>query len=115
MTINVVNDQKIDLMSTTMDFGLESLDGQVDTVIVAKTPCRICGRMKPTKWLQVRHQWKHKEHSLPKTRKEKQNRRPHWFRLLQSAISYMVRTTSDKPNSRTFQGLYKDKKTVFKY
>ena len=37
VTINVANDQKVDLMSATMEIGLESLDGRVDTVIVAKT------------------------------------------------------------------------------
>ena len=37
VTIHVANDLKVDLMSATMEIGLESLDGQVDTVIVAKT------------------------------------------------------------------------------
>jgi len=75
-------------MSATMEIGLESLDGRVDTVIVAKTSHSICGGMKPTNWLQIRDRWKHKEHSLPKTWEEKQDRRPHWLRLLQSAISH---------------------------
>ena len=51
VTINVANDQKVDLMSATMEIGLESLDGRVDTVIVAKTSHSICGGMKPTNWL----------------------------------------------------------------
>ena len=59
VTINVANDQKVDLMSATMEIGLESLDGRVDTVIVAKTSHSICGGMKPTNWLQIRDQWKH--------------------------------------------------------
>ena len=59
VTIQVANDQKVDLMSTTMEIGLESLDGQVDTVIVAKTSNSITGGMKPTNWLQIRDQWKH--------------------------------------------------------
>ena len=59
VTINVANDQKVDLMSATMEIGLESLDGRVDTVIVAKTSNSICGGMKPTNWLQIRYQWKH--------------------------------------------------------
>ena len=42
-----------------MKFGLESLDGWVDTVLVAKTSNNICGRMKPTDWLQIKDQWKH--------------------------------------------------------
>ena len=45
-------------MSATMKFGLESLDGWVDTVIVVKTSNNICGRMKPTNWLQIKDQWK---------------------------------------------------------
>ena len=45
-------------MSATMKFSLESLDGWVDTVIVVKTSNNICGRMKPTNWLQIKDQWK---------------------------------------------------------
>lgn len=37
VTINVANDQKVDLMSATMEIELENLDGRVDTVILAKT------------------------------------------------------------------------------
>ncbi|PFX18797.1 hypothetical protein AWC38_SpisGene16829 [Stylophora pistillata] len=59
VTIKVANDQKVDLMSATMEIGLESLDGRVDTVIVAKTSHSICGGMKPTNWLEIRDQWKH--------------------------------------------------------
>ena len=46
-------------MSAMMDIGLESLDVQVDTVIVAKTSNNICGGMKPTNWLRIKDQWKH--------------------------------------------------------
>ena len=49
---NVANSQKVNLMSATMEIGLENLDGQVDTVIVAKTSQNNCGGMKPTNWLQ---------------------------------------------------------------
>ena len=59
VTINVANDQKVDLMSATMEIGLESLDGRVDTVIVAKTSHSFCGGMNPINWLEVRDQWKH--------------------------------------------------------
>ena len=59
VVINVANGQKVDLMSATMEIGLESLDGQVDTVIVAKTSNSICGGMKPTNWLQIKDQRKH--------------------------------------------------------
>ena len=47
--INVANGQNVNLMSATMEIGLESLDDQVDTVI----------GMKPTNWLQIKDQWKH--------------------------------------------------------
>ena len=57
--INVANRQKVNLMSATMEIGLKSLDGRVDTVIVAKTSNNICGGMKPTNWLQIKDQWKH--------------------------------------------------------
>ena len=33
-------------MSATMEIGLESLDGRVDTVIVAKTSNNICVRLR---------------------------------------------------------------------
>ena len=46
-------------MSPTMEIGLESLDGRVDTVIVAKTSDNICGGIKRTNWLQIKDQWKH--------------------------------------------------------
>ena len=52
VAVHVANDQKVDLMSAIMEIGLESLDGQVDAVIVAKTSNSICGGMKPTNWLQ---------------------------------------------------------------
>ena len=57
--INVAIGQKVNLMSATMEIGLESLDGRVDTVIVAKTSNNICGGMKPIIWLQIKDKWKH--------------------------------------------------------
>ena len=50
--INVANGQKVNLMSATLDIGLESLDSRMDTVIVAKTSNNICRGMKLTNWLQ---------------------------------------------------------------
>ena len=55
---NVANGQKVNLMSTTMEIGLESLDGQVGTVS-SETSQNICGGMKPTNWEQIKDQWKH--------------------------------------------------------
>ena len=47
-TINVANDEKVDLMSATMEIALESLDGRVDTVLLGKTSNSISGGMKRT-------------------------------------------------------------------
>ena len=44
--IIVANGQKVILMSATMEIGLESLGGRVDTVIVAKTSNNICVRLR---------------------------------------------------------------------
>ena len=63
-----------------MEIGLESLDGRLDTVIVAQTSNNICGRMIPTNWLQIKDQWKHLR-DIPKLG------RSYWFRLLQPAVS----------------------------
>ena len=57
-------------MSATMEIGLESLDGRVDTIIVVKTPNNICGGMKPTNWLQIKDHWKHlRDNPFPKVGK----------------------------------------------
>lgn len=67
-----INHQKVDLMSATMEIGLESLDGRVDTVIVARASNSICGGTKSTDWLQIRDQWKHvRDTPFPKMWKEK--------------------------------------------
>ena len=56
MVVIVGNGQQVDLISATTEIGLESLDGRVDTVIVAKTSnsTSVCGGMKPTNWLQIK-------------------------------------------------------------
>ena len=59
VTINVANDQKVSMMSATLEIGLESVDGTVDTVIVMKTSNKICGGMKPTDWVKIKHNWSH--------------------------------------------------------
>ena len=63
VTVHVANDQKVDLMSATMEIGLESLDGLV--IVIAKTSNSNCGGMKPTNWLQIRDQWKHFKRGIP--------------------------------------------------
>ena len=57
ITINVANDQKVGLMVATLEIGLESVDGKVDTTIVVKTSDKICGGMKPTEWVTMKQQW----------------------------------------------------------
>ena len=59
ITINVANDQKVRLMAATLEIGLESVDGKVDTMIVVKTSDKICGGMKPTDWVTMKQQWNH--------------------------------------------------------
>ena len=59
VTINVANDQKVSMMSATLEIGLESVDGTVDTTIVMKTSNKICGGMKPTDWVKIKHNWSH--------------------------------------------------------
>ena len=67
VTINVANNQKVQLMAATVEVGIESIDGKVDTSIVVKTSDKICGGMKPTNWLEIQHQWDHlKDMPFPK-------------------------------------------------
>jgi len=67
VTINVANNQKLHLMAATVEVGIESIDGKVDTSIVVKTSDKICGGMKPTNWVEIQHQWDHlKDVPFPK-------------------------------------------------
>ena len=59
VTINVANDQKVTMMSATLEIGLESVDGTVHMVIVMKTSNKICGGMKPTDLVKIKHNWSH--------------------------------------------------------
>ena len=59
ITINVANDQKVRIMAATLEIGLESVDGKVDTTIVVKTSDKICGGMKPTDWVRMKQHWNH--------------------------------------------------------
>ena len=59
ITINVANDGKVQLMAATLEIGIESIDGKVDTTLVVKTNDKICGGMKPTDWVKMKHQWNH--------------------------------------------------------
>jgi hypothetical protein len=57
--VKVANDQTISFMSNTFTIGLESMDGRVDTEIVAKTSGKICGGMKAVNWLTIKQNWNH--------------------------------------------------------
>ncbi|CAB4024280.1 Hypothetical predicted protein, partial [Paramuricea clavata] len=57
--VKVANDQTISFMSNTFTIGLESMDGRVDTEIVAKTLGKICGGMKAVNWLTIKQNWNH--------------------------------------------------------
>lgn len=59
ITINKANDQKVRLMAATLEIGLESVDGKVDTLIVVNTSDKICRGMKPTNWVAMKQQWNH--------------------------------------------------------
>ena len=50
VTVQEANAQQVTFISATVEIGIESGDGKVDSVIVAKTSQKICGRMKPTNW-----------------------------------------------------------------
>ena len=90
VTFNVANGQRANLMSATIKIGLESLDVRVNTVIVAKTSNKVCGRMKPTNWLQIKDQWNHlRDIPFPKLgKRSKIDVLIGLNRLLQPAISY---------------------------
>ena len=67
VTINVANNQKVHLMAATVEVGIESIDGKVQTSIVVKTSDKICGGMKTTNWVEIQHQWDHlKDVPFPK-------------------------------------------------
>lgn len=56
VTVNLANNQKVRLMAATLEIGIESVDGKVDTTIMVKTSNRICGGMKPTDWVTMKQQ-----------------------------------------------------------
>ena len=70
VTINDANNEKVNLMSTSLEIGLESLYGRVDTVVVITTSRNTCDV-----WRHVAYQLAgdkrsveaFKEHSLSKT------------------------------------------------
>ena len=45
--VKVANNETVSFMSSNFQTGLDSMDGQVDTVIIAQTSKKICGGMKP--------------------------------------------------------------------
>lgn len=59
ITVKVANDQTIRFMSSTLEIGLESTDGQVDTKITAKTSTKICGGLRAVNWIKIQDRWNH--------------------------------------------------------
>ena len=57
--VNVANDQQVKFMSMTFEVGLESIDGNVNKTMLAKTSQKICGGMKPVNWVKIKHKWTH--------------------------------------------------------
>ena len=57
--VNVANDQWVKFMSMSFQVGLESVDGEVNRIISAKTSQKICGGIKPINWLKIKHKWSH--------------------------------------------------------
>ena len=53
ITVKVANDQTIRFMSGTLEIGLESTDGRVDTKITAKTSTKICGGLRAINWIKI--------------------------------------------------------------
>jgi len=59
ITVKVANDQTIRFMSGTLEIGLESTDGRVDTKITAKTSTKICGGLRAVNWIKIQDRWNH--------------------------------------------------------
>ena len=59
LNVKVANDETISFMSSTLEIGLESMDGRVDACITAQSSKKICGVMKPVNWIQMKHNWEH--------------------------------------------------------
>ena len=57
ITVKVANDQTIRFMSDTLEIGLESTDGRVDTKITAKTSTKICGGLRAINWIKIQDRW----------------------------------------------------------
>lgn len=55
----MANDHSVRFLSTTVQIGLESTDGRVDTKITAKTSDRICGGLKAVNWIKIQDKWNH--------------------------------------------------------
>ena len=97
ITILVANDQKVRLMAATLEIGLESVDGKVDTTIVVKTSDKICGGMKPTDWVTMKQQW---NHSFPTPRRERSYRCFARIGLLSPDVSHAGNSRSGRRTSR---------------
>ena len=59
IAVKVANDLNIRFLSSTVQIGLESTDGRVDTKITAKTSDRICDGLKAVNWIKIQDKWNH--------------------------------------------------------
>jgi len=73
-TVKVANDYSIRFLSSTVQIGLESTDGRVDTKITAKPSDRICGGLKAVNWIKIQAQMESfKRNPIPTAGKGKSN------------------------------------------
>ena len=87
ITVKVANDQTIRFISGTLEIGLESTDGRVDTKITAKTSTKICGGLRAVNWIKIQDRWNHfARNSIPKSYRKKSNRCTSWSRPLRANV-----------------------------
>ena len=55
LKVKVANDRTVKFLSSTFEIGLESMDGLVDTKIIAHSLEKICGGIKPVNLIKVKN------------------------------------------------------------
>ena len=97
ITVNVANDQTICFMSGTVEIGLESTDGRVDTKIIAKTSNKICGGLKAVNWVNIQGSWNHVR-GIPFPRLAKGNRIDVLLGADHYELMYSMKEVAGAPN-----------------
>ncbi|XP_067667337.1 uncharacterized protein [Haliotis asinina] len=59
ISVNVLNGQSENFQTTTVQFGLESMDGSVDLMMSALTTTRVTGQMQVVDWQKHSKRWSH--------------------------------------------------------